>query len=75
LYQFQGRYGEAEPLYVQALEILVNTLPENHPYIQSGLSNFMGLVQQAVAAGRVGELSDHPLTQAVLQKLRAGNGE
>jgi hypothetical protein len=60
---------------VRSLEIEQKTLPENHPSLQRGWENFRYLTQQAVAAGRAGELSDHLLTQTVLQKLRAGNGE
>ncbi|MBD2461949.1 hypothetical protein H6G89_12920 [Oscillatoria sp. FACHB-1407] len=48
---------------------MVKTLPENHPYIQAGFNNFRGLVQALVEAGREGELSDHPMTQAVLQEI------
>ncbi|NJN13071.1 MAG: tetratricopeptide repeat protein, partial [Richelia sp. RM1_1_1] len=31
LYHSQGRYDEAEPLYIQALEILERVLGANHP--------------------------------------------
>ena len=31
LYQSQGRYTEAEPLYLQALAIAEQALGENHP--------------------------------------------
>jgi hypothetical protein len=72
LYQAQGRYSEAEPLYLRTLTILMNVVGENHPHTQTIGSNFWYLVQQAVEAGRVGELSDHPATQAILQQLREG---
>jgi tetratricopeptide (TPR) repeat protein len=71
LYRSQGRYQEAEPLYVRSLEIKQKTLPENHPSIQRGWDNFRYLVQQAIATGKAGELSDHPITQALLQHLQA----
>ncbi len=31
LYKNQGKYEEAEPLYIQALEIVERVLGENHP--------------------------------------------
>ena len=31
LYNFQGRYSEAEPLYLQALELKERVLGVNHP--------------------------------------------
>jgi tetratricopeptide (TPR) repeat protein len=70
LYESQGRYSEAEPLYLRTLAILMNVLGENHPNTQTVWGNFCHLVQQAVEAGQAGELSDHPITQAVLQQMR-----
>jgi len=70
LYCAIGRYGEAEPLYLRALGILVKALPENHPHIKGGFSNFRGMVQAALEAGQADQLSDHPTTQTVLQQLR-----
>ncbi|NJR51652.1 MAG: tetratricopeptide repeat protein [Leptolyngbyaceae cyanobacterium CSU_1_3] len=67
LYESQGRYEEAEPLYVRSLEINQKTLPENHPSTQLVWNNFRYLVQQAVDTGRSAELSDHPITQAILR--------
>jgi len=56
-------------LYIRSLEIKQKTLPENHPSIQRGWNNFRYLVQQAVEAGRAGELSDHPVTQTILRQI------
>ncbi|WP_233743244.1 tetratricopeptide repeat protein [Leptodesmis sichuanensis] len=69
LYESQGRYSEAEPLYVQALGILFSRLGEDHPNTQTVLNNFVGLLGQTIAEGRTADLSDHPLTQALLQQL------
>ncbi len=66
----QGRYGEAEMLYLQAIAILYQQLGETHPNTQAGLGNFVNLLQQVVAAGRSAELSDHPVTQALLAQLQ-----
>jgi tetratricopeptide (TPR) repeat protein len=69
-YYFQGRYSKAEPLYLRTLTIFMTVLGENHPHTQTVRGNFRYLVQQAVEAGQAGELSDHPMTQAILQKMR-----
>src|SRR4028119_2284901 len=39
LYQSQGRYSEAEPLYLQAVEIHRRSLPEDHPDLAIHLNN------------------------------------
>jgi tetratricopeptide (TPR) repeat protein len=70
LYQAQGRYGEAEPLFLRAIEIWVKTLPADHPKIADRLNNFAGMIRAALAAGQADQLSDHPTTQAILQQLR-----
>jgi hypothetical protein len=71
LYESQGRYGEAEPLYVQALGILVQQLGEDHPNTQKGLGNFIKCLNQALQSGQADTLSDHPFTQAVLQQQQS----
>ncbi|EGK88159.1 tetratricopeptide repeat protein [Microcoleus vaginatus] len=43
LYYFQGRYSEAEPLYLQALEIGRRSLPEDHPSLATHLNNLAEL--------------------------------
>jgi tetratricopeptide (TPR) repeat protein len=43
LYQSQGRYSEAERLYLEALEIDRRALPENHPSVATHLNNLAGL--------------------------------
>ena len=70
LYYAQGRYSEAEPLYLDVLGILMEKLGENHPNTQTGWGNFRYLLQRAVEAGRAAELSDHPVTRAVLAQIR-----
>ncbi len=68
LYESQGRYEEAEPLYLRTLEILVNCLGENHSHIQTAWNNFRYLIQQAVQNGKAGELSAHPVTQMIVRQ-------
>ncbi len=39
LYRYQGRYSEAEPLYLQALELRKRLLGEEHPDVATSLHN------------------------------------
>jgi tetratricopeptide (TPR) repeat protein len=43
LYYSQGRYAEAEPLYVRSLSILQNQLPADHPYTARSSHNLAHL--------------------------------
>jgi Tfp pilus assembly protein PilF len=53
LYKSQGKYAEAEPLYVRALAILINVLGEKHPDTQTVLSNYaMFLIDREQATKR-----------------------
>ena len=71
LYQSQGRYEEAEPLYLQALEISRKLLGEEHPNTNIIYDNFIHFLLQAISENRVGELSQHPTTRSLLEKLQA----
>ncbi len=86
LYQSQGRYEEAEPLLIQALELSQRLLEDNHPDVTLSLNNlahlyyFQGryteaeplyLQSLAIAEQALGE--NHPTTVKVresLQKMR-----
>jgi tetratricopeptide (TPR) repeat protein len=70
LYRAMRRYPDAEPLYLEALKIFLNGLGENHPSTQTVWSNFIDCLREAISAGQDSQLSQHPTTQAVLQKLR-----
>ena len=70
LYRATGCYAEAEPLYLRALEILFNRLGENHPNTQTVRRNFIDCLREAMSAGQDSQLSQHPITQAMLQQLR-----
>ncbi|MBD2553967.1 tetratricopeptide repeat protein [Limnothrix sp. FACHB-708] len=69
LYQSQGRYEAAEPLYRRCLEIFLEKLGQDHPNTQTVQENFRIFVQTVIEADRAAELSDHPLTQSILQQL------
>ncbi|NJN57128.1 MAG: tetratricopeptide repeat protein [Leptolyngbyaceae cyanobacterium SL_5_9] len=70
LYDLQGRYPEAESLYLQALPILSARLEENHEWRQDATNNWRSFLQKAIEAQRTDELSDNPMTQAELSKIR-----
>ena len=40
LYESQGKYEAAEPLYLQAIEICIQSLGEEHPNTQTVLENY-----------------------------------
>lgn len=44
----QGRYGEADPLYVRAIEIGERALGRDHPDVATGLANRAGLLMAQV---------------------------
>jgi tetratricopeptide (TPR) repeat protein len=43
LYDSQGRYTEAEPLYLEALDLRKRLLGDNHPDVALSLNNLAGL--------------------------------
>jgi hypothetical protein len=61
-------------LYIEGLRIL-SQLSENqgfkHPNLQNGLQNFHSFVAQVIKEGRQAELSDRPITQALLKQLQS----
>jgi tetratricopeptide (TPR) repeat protein len=69
LYDSQGQYEAAEPLYRRCMEIALTKLGQDHPLTRTFLRNFRRFVQTVIAAGRAADLSDHPLTQSLLQEL------
>ncbi|MHC5821704.1 MAG: tetratricopeptide repeat protein, partial [Nostoc sp.] len=52
LYDSQGRYSEAEPLYIQALALRRQLLGDEHPDVATSLNNLAGLYD---AQGRYSE--------------------
>ncbi|MDB9493155.1 tetratricopeptide repeat protein [Spirulina major CS-329] len=68
LYCVQGKYEQAEPFYLQAILIAVQSLGEQHPNTQKFFNNFVPCVIRAIRANRT--LSNHPLTQNLLQQIR-----
>ena len=71
----QGRYDEAEPLFARAVEILLQTLGQDHPNIQESITNFVDCLQKAIAGGQGDLLSAHPLTQFLLKEIKVKKGK
>ena len=70
LYDSQGRYEQAEPLYIQALEIYKRILGENHPDTASSLNNLALLYD---SQGRYEQAE--PLYIQALELTKRINGE
>ncbi len=82
LYNYQGRYGEAEPLHIQALSIKEQKLGKDHPQVAASLNNLAELYR---AQGRFSDAEplyvrslsiseqhlekDHPNIAAILNNL------
>ncbi|MEM8640686.1 MAG: tetratricopeptide repeat protein [Cyanobacteria bacterium P01_G01_bin.54] len=75
LYESQGKYEQAEPLYLQAIEIANRSLGGQHPHTQILQNNFRYMIEKAHQAGLAHTLSDHPLTQSLLQEIRENEAE
>ncbi|MFM7323771.1 MAG: tetratricopeptide repeat protein, partial [Nodosilinea sp.] len=69
LYDNQGRYEAAEPLYLEALAILAASVGTDHPNFQTVFQNFVTFLQRVVEANQTHQLSDHPLVQSVLSQI------
>lgn len=57
LYRDQGRYTEAEPLYLKALELRQRVLREDHPDVADSYNGLAGLYQSQTVHGSGTSLS------------------
>ncbi len=69
LYEDQGRYGDAEPLYKRALAISEETLGPEHPTVAQMLENYAALVRET---GREAEAAK---MEARAKKMRTKHPE
>jgi len=69
LYESQGRYEQAEPLYLQALELSQRLLGEDHPNVATSLNNLAGLYK---SQGRYNEAEPLYLQALELRKHLLG---
>jgi tetratricopeptide (TPR) repeat protein len=83
LYDSQGRYESAEPLYLQALELRQRLLGENHPDVATSLNNLAELYRsqgrdeeaeplylKALLIAEVSLGREHPNTKTFRNNLR-----
>ena len=56
LYQAQGNYAEAEPLYQRALAIDEKALGPEHPDVATSLENYASLLRETGRAGDAAEM-------------------
>ncbi|OLP15660.1 hypothetical protein BST81_25240 [Leptolyngbya sp. 'hensonii'] len=75
LYRSQGRYAEAESLYLQAIMVFHQRLGADHPYTKGTFNRFVNLLQQVLEHGQADRLSGHPYTQDLLRQIRANATE
>jgi len=86
LYLYQGRYQDAEPLFIKALELSKRLLGEEHPSVATSYNNLallyksQGRYQDAeplyVKALEIAELNlgvDHPRTTTIRENLKSVN--
>ncbi len=52
LYQAQGHYAKAEPLYQRSLAIWEKVLGPAHPYVATSLENYAALLRETARAMR-----------------------
>ena len=67
--QLREHYKDAEYKYIRGLEICLEKLEAGHQDTQVLRKNFRTFVQTVIKADRAADLSNHPLTQAILQQL------
>ncbi|NES23978.1 MAG: tetratricopeptide repeat protein [Symploca sp. SIO3E6] len=70
LYQYQGRYSEAEPLFLDALRIRDRSLGSEHPKTVTVWENFVDFLVKVVSEGKESVLSEHPIVQELLAKIK-----
>jgi Tetratricopeptide repeat len=72
LYHDKGRYSEAQPLYLQAVEFFCSKLPENHPNILTVWNNYVGLWRDGISEGDLTfeQLQEHPFGKQLLAELQ-----
>ncbi|MCA2553140.1 MAG: tetratricopeptide repeat protein, partial [Microcystis sp. M04BS1] len=83
LYDSQGRYTAAEPLYLEALDLKKQLLGDNHPSVATSLNGLAGLYRSQgkykeaeplyreainIATQVLGE--NHPHTQTIMENYK-----
>jgi len=72
LYRSQGQYDQAEPLYTEAVTILISQLGLDHPNTQTVLQNYWIFLQQVQIENRQDSLSNEMSLQIISQMEAQG---
>ena len=70
-YYVLEQYAESANFAVRALDIFLAKLGQDHPNTQTVLNNFVAILRKVVETNQTDQLSDHPLTQAILESLQS----
>ena len=62
LYQAQGKYAEAEPLYKRSLGIREQTLGPDHSHVATSLENYTALLREAARTVDADKMKAHAKT-------------
>ena len=73
LYTQFDRYEESETLYHKALKVFLDRLPQDHPYVTTTFNGLANLIITAHTNGKADRLSEHPMTQAILQQVQSAD--
>ena len=68
LYDDQGHYAKAEPLFKRPLAIMENALGPNHPHVATSLENYAALLRES---GRTAEADKMEARAKVIRVKRA----
>jgi len=70
LYYSQGSYNDAEPLYLQSLDIRKHQLGDDHPFVATSLNNLAGLYE---SQGRYNDAEPLYLQSLDIRKRQLGD--
>ena len=69
------RYVESANFGVKALAVFLAKLGQDHPNTQTVGNNFIAILQKVIEMNQTQQLSEHPLTQAMLKNLLSNDSE
>ncbi|MEO0396765.1 MAG: tetratricopeptide repeat protein, partial [Cyanobacteria bacterium P01_A01_bin.137] len=70
LYVQKGDFSEAESFLHQALQIFQQVVGPEHPYTKETFNRLINLIATAIQTNQADTLSDHPITQDLIPKIR-----
>ena len=70
IYRLQSKYKDAEPLYIQTINISAKKLGDGHTSTKARKDDFRKCLCEAIQVDKTYNLSNDPLTQFILQELQ-----